>query len=187
MPNFTLFRPADAAEAVESWRFAMTHVDGPTAIVCSRQKLPVLDRDVLAGPEGTRRGAYVLADAEGGEPDAILIATGSEVEKALEARTILAEEGLDARVVSMPSWEVFAGQDESYREEVLPPAITARVSIEAAATFGWERWIGDRGIAIGVDRFGASAPGEVNMREYGITAEAAADAVRRLVREAARR
>jgi transketolase len=187
MPNFTLFRPADAAEATESWRFAMTNVHGPTAIVCSRQKLPVLDREMLAGADGTLRGAYVLADAEGGDPDAILIATGSEVEKALEARALLAEEGVDARVVSMPSWEVFAAQDESYREQVLPPAITARVSIEAAATFGWERWIGDRGIAIGVDRFGASAPGEVNMREYGITARAAAGAVRRLVGEAAPR
>ena len=187
MPNFTLFRPGDAAEATECWRFAMTNVHGPTAIVCSRQKLPVLDRAELAGAEGVLRGAYVLADTDGNESDAILIATGSEVEKALEARTLLAEEGIDARVVSMPSWEVFAAQDESYREEVLPPAITARVSIEAAATFGWERWIGDRGIAIGVDRFGASAPGEVNLREYGITAEAAADAVRRLVRAAATR
>jgi transketolase len=187
MPNFTLFRPADAAEATESWRFAMTNVHGPTAIVCSRQKLPVLDREALAGAEGTLRGAYVLADAEGGEPEAILIATGSEVERALEARALLAEEGLGARVVSMPSWEVFAAQDESYREEVLPSTITARVSIEAAATFGWERWIGDRGIAIGVDRFGSSAPGEVNMREYGITAETAAEAVRRVVRETAPR
>ena len=125
--------------------------------------------------------------AEAGEPDAILIATGSEIEKALEARTLLAEDGLDARVVSMPSWEVFSAQDESYREEVLPASISARVSIEAAATFGWERWIGDRGVAIGVDRFGASSPGEVNMREYGITAEAAAESVRRLVRAAAPR
>jgi transketolase len=187
MPNFTLFRPADAAEATESWRWAMTHVHGPTAIVCSRQKLPVLDRSELASADGTRRGAYVLADAEGGEPDAILIATGSEVELALEARAILAREGIDARVVSMPSWEVFAAQDDEYRESVLPPAVAARVSIEAAATFGWERWIGERGIAIGVDRFGASAPGETLMREYGITAEAAADAAARLVKASAPR
>ena len=187
MPNFTLFRPADATEAVEAWHWAMTHFDGPTAIVCSRQKLPVLDREALAAAEGVRRGAYVLADDGSGEPDAILIATGSEVEVALAARAALAEEGLGARVVSMPSWEVFAAQEESYREEVLPPSITARVSIEAAATFGWERWIGDRGIAIGVDRFGSSAPGEVNLRKYGITAAAAADAVRRLVRETAAR
>jgi transketolase len=187
MPNFTLFRPADAAEAVEAWRWAMTHIEGPTAIVCSRQKLPVLDREALAGAEGVRRGAYVLADAESAEPDAILIATGSEVAVALAARAMLAEQGLEARVVSMPSWEVFASQDEAYRDEVLPPSTAARVSIEAAATFGWERWIGDRGIAIGVDRFGASAPGEVNLREYGVTAEAAAEAVRRLVRQAAPR
>jgi transketolase len=187
MPNFTLFRPADAAEAVEAWRWAMTHVEGPTAIVCSRQKLPVLDRAALAGAEGVRRGGYVLADDGSGEPEAILIATGSEVEVALAARAMLAEEGLEARVVSMPSWEVFSSQDETYRDEVLPPAIGARVSIEAAATFGWERWIGDRGIAIGVDRFGSSAPGEVNLHKYGITAAAAADAVRRLVRQAATR
>ena len=187
MPNFTLFRPADAAEATESWRFAMTNVHGPTAIVCSRQKLPVLDRDTLAGAEGALRGAYVLADAEGGEPDAILIATGSEVEKALEARTLLAEEGLGARVVSMPSWEVFSAQDESYREEVLPASITARVSIEAAATFGWERWVGDRGVAIGVDRCGARAPGDGNLRASGSPAAAAAAAVRRLVRAGATR
>jgi transketolase len=187
MPNFTLFRPADAAEAVEAWRWAMTHVEGPTAIVCSRQKLPVLDREALAGAEGVRRGAYVLADSGNGEPDAILIATGSEVEVALAARATLAEEGLETRVVSMPSWEVFSSQDEAYRDEVLPPATAARVSIEAAATFGWERWIGDRGIAIGVDRFGSSAPGEVNLRKYGITAAAAADAVRQLVQQAAAR
>jgi transketolase len=186
MPGLTLFRPADAAEATEAWRWAMTHADGPTAIVCSRQKLPVLDREVLAQAAGARRGGYVLADAESGEPDAILIATGSEVEKALEARALLAEEGVDARVVSLPSWEVFAAQGEAYRDEVLPPAVTARVSIEAAATFGWERWIGDRGIAIGVDRFGASAPGDVNMEKYGITAAAAAAAARRLVGERAR-
>jgi transketolase len=129
----------------------------------------------------------VLADNGSGEPDAILIATGSEVEVALAARATLAEEGLEARVVSMPSWEVFSSQDETYRDEVLPPETAARVSIEAAATFGWERWIGDRGIAIGVDRFGSSAPGEVNLRKYGITAAAAADAVRRLVRQAAAR
>ena len=181
MPNFTLFRPADAAEATEAWRFAMTNAHGPTAIVCSRQNLPVLDREILAGAEGTRRGAYVLADADGGEPDVILIATGSEVEKALEARDMLAEEGIEARVVSMPSWEAFGDQDASYRDAVLPPSVTARVSIEAAATLGWERWIGDRGIAIGVDRFGASAPGDALMRKYGITAEAAAEAARRLV------
>ncbi|HUF90387.1 MAG TPA: transketolase [Gemmatimonadota bacterium] len=186
MPNFTLFRPADAAEATEAWRFAMTNVHGPTAIVCSRQGLPVLDREILAGAEGVRRGAYVLADAGEGGPDAILIATGSEVWKALEAREALAAEGIAARVVSMPSWEVFAAQDEEYREAVLPAAVTARVSLEAAATFGWERWIGDRGIAIGVDRFGASAPGDVLLKEYGITAEAMADNARRLVGDRAR-
>ena len=187
MPGFTLFRPADAAEATEAWRWAMTHVHGPTAIVCSRQKLTVLDRDVMAPASGLRRGAYVLADADSGDPEAILIATGSEVEKALEARSLLADDGVDARVVSMPSWEVFAAQSEAYRDDVLPPSVTARVSIEAGATFGWERWIGDRGIAIGVDRFGASAPGDVLLQKYGITAAAAAKAVHRLLEATATR
>jgi len=185
MPNFTLFRPADAHEAAEAWRYAMTHAHGPTAVVCSRQKLPVLDRSGIA-PDAIRRGGYVLADADGGEPDAIVLATGSEVWKAVEARETLAGEGIAARVVSMPSWEVFEAQDETYRDEVLPPGVTARVSIEAGATLGWERWIGDRGIAIGVDRFGASAPGEVNMEKFGITPGAVVDAVRSLVRQAAR-
>ncbi len=185
MPNFTLFRPGDANEAAEAWRHAMTNVDGPTAIVCSRQKVPTLDRSSMADREKARRGAYVLADAGDGAPDVIVIATGSEVWKAVEARETLAGEGIAARVVSMPSWEVFEAQDAAYRDEVLPPDVTARVSIEAGATFGWERWIGDRGIAIGVDDFGASAPGETNMEKYGITADAVVEAARRLVGERA--
>ncbi|MBW3660276.1 MAG: hypothetical protein KY397_01410, partial [Gemmatimonadetes bacterium] len=175
--------PADVAanEAAEAWRYAMTNVDGPTAVVCTRQKVPTLDRSEMADRKAVRRGGYVLADAEGGEPDVIVIATGSEVWKAVEARDTLAGEGIAARVVSMPSWEVFEAQDEAYRDEVLPPAVTARVSIEAGATFGWERWIGDRGIAIGVHEFGHSAPGETNMKKYGITPRAVVEAARRLV------
>ncbi|MDX1623634.1 MAG: transketolase [Gemmatimonadota bacterium] len=185
MPNFTLFRPADANEAAEAWRWAMTNTHGPTAIVCTRQKVPTLDRSELADPEAVRRGAYVLADAEDGEPDVIVIATGSEVWKAVEARETLAVEGIAARVVSMPSWEVFEAQDEAYRDEVLPPEVSARVSIEAAAPLGWERWIGEKGVAIGVDEFGASAPGATNMEKYGITPDAVVDAVRSLVGERA--
>jgi transketolase len=180
MPNVHVVRPCDANEAAEAWRWAMARTEGPTAIVCSRQSLPVLDREELAPATGLRRGAYVLAEGGDGEPDVIVIATGSEVEPALEARSTLAKEGVAVRVVSMPCWEAFAEQDASYRDEVLPPAVRARVSIEAGATLGWERWIGDRGVAIGVDRFGSSAPGEVNMEKYGITAGAVADAARRL-------
>jgi transketolase len=142
--------------------------------------LPVIDREGRGAASLLARGAYVLADPDDGEPEAIVIATGSEVHVALEAQEKLAASGVPVRVVAMPSWEIFASQLQSYRDEVLPPEITARVSIEAAATFGWERWIGDRGIAIGIDRFGASAPGEVNLREFGFTPERIVKAVRQV-------
>ena len=179
MPNLAVVRPADANEAAEAWRWAMTH-DGPVALVLSRQKLPVVDRSRFGAAAGLARGAYVLADAEGA-PDAILIATGSEVSVALAARERLAADGIRARCVSMPCWETFAAQDVAYRDDVLPPAVVARVSVEAGVTFGWERWIGDRGKAIGVDRFGASAPGEVVLAELGFTPEHVAQVARDLV------
>lgn len=182
MPNLRVVRPADANETAEAWRWAMAHREGPVAIVLSRQKLPTLDRQKVASAAGLARGAYVLADAEGGAPQAIIIATGAEVHPALKARDLLLKEGLRARLVSMPCWETFAAQDAAYRESVLPPAVTARVSVEAGATLGWYRWIGDRGIAIGIDRFGASAPGEVNLEKFGFTAEHIAEAVQKLLR-----
>jgi transketolase len=147
--------------------------------------LPVIDREGRGAASLLARGAYVLADPDDGEPEAIVIATGSEVWVALEAQEKLAASGVPARVVAMPSWEIFASQHQSYRDEVLPPEIMARVSIEAAATFGWERWIGDRGIAIGIDRFGASAPGEVNLREFGFTPERVVGAVRQVLERVA--
>jgi transketolase len=134
----------------------------------------------MAPAEGTRRGAYVLQDSDG-KPDAILIGTGSEVHVALAAAEMLKKEGINARVVSMPCWELFAEQDQAYRDSVLSPDVRKRVSIEAAATQGWERWTTDSGIAIGIDHFGASAPGEKVMEEFGFTAEHAANAVRRLM------
>ena len=180
VPNLAVMRPADANETREMWRAALERKTGPSVLVLTRQKLPIFDRTIFGAAEGARRGAYVLQDASG-TPDAILIATGSEVQVAVEAAGLLAKDGIKARVVSMPCWELFEEQDQGYRETVLPPAVRARVSVEAAATFGWERWIGDGGTAIGIDHFGASAPGEKVLQEFGFTAAHAADAVRRLV------
>jgi transketolase len=177
-PGLDVVRPADASETHEAWRHAMTRADGPVALVLTRQKVPALDRSRLGPASGLARGAYVLADADRGEPKAVVIATGSEVAVALAARELLARDGIGVRVVSMPCWEAFRRQPQSYRDEVLPPSLAARVSVEAGVSFGWREWIGDRGAAVGVDRFGASAPGEVLMREMGMTAERVAEAVR---------
>jgi transketolase len=171
MPHFTIIRPADPNEAVEAWRVAMEHREGPVGLVLSRQKLPVIDPSRYAGPSGLRRGAYVLAEGSGVPPRLILIATGSEVSLALEAREKLEGEGISTRVVSMPCWELFAKEDSSYRDGVLPPGLTARLSIEAGSKHGWERWVGDRGDSIGLERFGASAPGEIVLRELGFNVE----------------
>ncbi|PEN08720.1 transketolase [Longimonas halophila] len=180
IPNLTLIRPADANEAVEAWKAAVTNTDGPTALVLTRQKLPVLDRSRLAPAQGVQRGGYVIQDTNG-SPDVILIGTGSETQHTLVAADALADDGIAARAVSMPSWELFETQSETYRRTVLPPEVTARVSIEAGVTQGWERYVGDDGVALGVDRFGASAPGEQVMKKYGITAEHVADAARKLI------
>ncbi len=178
IPNLTVVRPADANETVAAWRLAMEHRDGPVAIILTRQNLPTLDRAQLGAADGLMRGAYVLAEATGGTPAAVVIATGSEVALALEARTALEADGTPTRVVSMPSWELFAAQDASYRDAVLPPDVAARVSVEAGVTQGWQQWVGDRGRMIGIDRFGASAPGGTVARELGLTADAVVAAVR---------
>ena len=166
MPGLVLLRPADANETAAAWRVALEHRDGPVALVLSRQKLPILEG---VDPEGVARGAYVLADAE--DPRVLLLATGSEVEVALGAQKLLAEEGIAARVVSMPSWELFEAQPRAYRDSVLPPEITARVAVEAATPLGWDRYVGPEGAVIGMTRFGASAPYQVLAREFGFTAE----------------
>jgi transketolase len=171
MPNMLVVRPSDATETVEAWRVALQHRDGPVGIVLTRQKLPVLDRTVLAPASGLAQGAYVLVEAGASPPEVILIATGSEVPLALDAHRRLAAEGIRSRVVSMPSWELFDAQPQAYRDTVLPPSVRARVSIEAASPFGWERYVGLEGAIIGVRNFGASAPGPVVMREYGFTTE----------------
>jgi len=171
MPNLVVLRPADANETIEAWRFAMQHVTGPVGLVLTRQKVPVLDRTVLAPATGTARGAYVLTDGGGEPPELILVATGSEVSLALEAHRQLVGEGIKSRVVSMPSWELFEAQPAAYRDAVLPPSVHARVSVEAGAPFGWERYVGPAGAIIGVHSFGASAPGPEVMSRYGFTVE----------------
>lgn len=175
MPQLTLIRPADANESVAAWKVAMEN-DGPVALVFTRQKLPVYAPDGVM--EGVARGAYIKAEAEGGTPDVLLLSTGSEVSIIMQAREQLAKEGIKARVVSMPSWELFRKQDRAYLDEVLPPSITARVAIEAAAPFGWHQWVGDRGKIIGLDRFGASAPYERIYQEFGLTPENVIKAVK---------
>jgi transketolase len=186
MPVLRVFRPADGPETVEAWRAAIQRTDGPTALALTRQDLPPIDRHRYADARGLHRGAYVLADADGGTLELLLIATGSEVWVALEARERLQADGIATRVVSMPCWELFAEQDQSYRDEVLPPAVRARLAVEAAASFGWERWIGEDGEMIGVDRFGASAPGATVLEQYGFTPDNVTDRARRLLNKLGR-
>jgi transketolase len=171
IPNLIVLRPADATETLEAWRVALTHRDGPVALALTRQKLPVLDRTELADVGKVARGAYVLADAEGERPDIILIATGSEVHLALETREQLAEQGVKARVVSMPSWELFDQQPQTYRDQVLPPTVTVRLAIEAGVPQGWRCYVGSAGEVIGLNRFGASAPYKTLMEKFGFTAD----------------
>ena len=180
VPGLVTLRPADATETTEAWKIAVERHDGPTALVLSRQGLPVLDRSQLPPASGVRQGAYILRDSTAA-PDVILIATGSEVHVALEAAGMLKVNNVNARVVSMPSWELFDSQPEDYRNSVLPPEVTARVSIEAGQTIGWERYIGLKGKAVGISRFGASAPGKVVAEKLGLTADnVAAEAMKLL-------
>ncbi len=184
MPGMRVLRPADANEVAEAWRVAIERDDGPTMLVLTRQKIPIFDRGEVAGAEGVRRGAYVLAPERGDVPDVVLIASGSEVHICLEARERLAEDAVDARVVSMPSWELFREQPVEYRETVLPPTVRARVAVEAAASLGWREWVGEAGEVIGVDRFGASAPWKTNFEKYGLTPGNVAARAREVVERA---
>ena len=154
-----------------AWRVAIETRDQPVALILTRQDVPTLDRTQFAAADDLRRGAYVLADAPNGKPDIILIATGSEVGLIVAARQKLTEKKINVRLVSMPSWELFDAQPRSYRDSVLPPATRARLAVEAGATQGWCKYVGSEGDVIGVDRFGASAPGKVMMSEYGFTVE----------------
>jgi transketolase len=177
IPNLTVIRPADPNETSMAWRSTFD-TEGPVAMLLTRQNVPTLDPDAT---EGALRGAYVLADSESGAPEVILIGTGSEVFVALEAREHLAAQGVDARVVSMPSWEIFDAQDQDYKDSVLPPVVETRVSVEAGITSGWERYIGFKGASVGINRFGASAPGEKVLQELGITPENVANATLELL------
>ncbi|MDQ6672473.1 MAG: transketolase, partial [Chloroflexota bacterium] len=167
IPGLITLRPADANEVVEGWRVVMPLRHEPVVLVLSRQALPTLDRSVYASASGVARGAYVLADAPDGKPDVLLLATGSEVALCIAAYEELKAEGVKARVVSMPSWELFEEQSEEYRASVLPPGVTARVAVEAASTFGWERYAGSGGAVIGMRTFGASAPLKDLKRKFG--------------------
>jgi len=182
IPNMTMIRPADATEVPEAWCLALENTDGPTALIFTRQKVPVIDRTVCRPASGVRRGAYLLWESGAGEPELIIIGTGSETCLALEAGQILAGEGIEVRVVSMPSWELFEKQDRAYHEELLPSSVRARVSVEAGSRIGWERYIGLDGVAVGMNGFGASAPQDQLYEHFNITAEAVADRGRELVR-----
>ncbi len=181
IPNLIVLRPADAAETVEAWRATMQRSNGPTVLVLSRQKLPVLERPPLGSAEGVSRGAYTLLDAPSGAPNAILIGSGSELHVAVAAARLLQADRVRVRVVSMPSWELFASQSAAYRDEVLPPGVKVRLAIEAASPFGWRRWVGDEGAVLAMEGFGASAPGERLFQEFKFTPERAAEIMRGLL------
>ena len=179
MPNLCDLRPGDAAETEIAWRVAIERTEGPSFLALTRQKVVLLDRrGILAGAEGLRRGGYVLAEAASGTPEVILIASGSELGIILEARERLEAEGTPTRVVSLPSWYLFGRQEKSYRDSVLPPEISKKVSVEAASTFGWTRWVGASGSSLGLDHFGASAPSDILFEKFGFAVEDVVKAAR---------
>jgi len=189
IPNLWFIRPGDANETSVAWRLAAERRGGPVALALTRQNLPPIDRDTHAKADGLHRGAYVLADAgagalqpggTGAPPELVLIASGSEVWVALGARERLEADGIPTRVVSMPCWELFEEQDQAYRDEVLPPEVRARLSVEAGATFGWARWVGEDGESLGIDHYGASAKGELVLEKFGFTADNVASRARAL-------
>ncbi len=181
IPGLDVIRPADANEVAEAWRVALDRAHQPVALVLTRQNVPVLDRSKYASAEGLRRGGYVLADAEGDDPEVILIATGSEVALALAAHEELSADGIRSRVVSLPCWELFDRQDAAYRDEVLPPSVTARVSVEEASTLGWDRYVGLAGTKIGMHTFGTSAPLRDVQTKFGFTPDRVAEAAKELL------
>ena len=171
IPQLMVIRPADANETAVAWRVAIETRDRPVALILTRQHVPTLNRSDFASEDGLRRGAYILADAPQGHPHVILIASGSEVGLIVAARQVLQEQHIAVRLVSMPSWELFEIQSREYRDSVLLPSVHARVAVEAGVSQGWHRYVGEEGSVIGVNRFGASAPGPVVMHEYGFTVD----------------
>ena len=183
IPDLVVMRPADANETAQAWRYAIEHRDTPVVLALSRQNLPTFDRSWVNSADGVQKGAYTLFQTKPGTPDLIIIATGSEVQLGLDAAMRLKRQGHIVRVVSMPSWEVFKAQSRSYRDEVLPPAVTARLSVEAGVTTGWQTWVGEAGASIGIDRFGASAPGDRVMSEFGFTVDKVLKQARKLLKK----
>jgi len=171
VPHMTLIRPADANETAAAWKYAIEHRHGPTALALTRQKLPVYDRTKFGSAEGVANGAYILSESPTGNVDVILIGTGSEVSVVVDAQAKLAEEGIGARVVSMPSTQIFDKQSLEYQEDILPPNVTARVAVEAGISMGWQKYVGDRGQVVSLDHYGASAPYQILMEKFGFTAE----------------
>ena len=182
-PNLTVIRPGDANETVQAWAIAMTNMTGPVALILTRQKLPTIDQDLYPPATNLVKGAYILIDPADKQPDLILIGTGSELQLVVSASEILTKEGIKARVVSMPSWELFEQQDEAYRNSVLPPHIKKRLAVEAGVTFGWYKWVTSEGDVIGIDRFGMSAPGDEVMKYFGFTVENVCERARTLVKK----
>ncbi|RLB23129.1 MAG: transketolase [Deltaproteobacteria bacterium] len=171
IPNLTVIRPADANETARAWKMALELKDSPVALALTRQAVPILDRNKCSPADGLEKGAYILKQWGEGDPEIILIGTGSEVHLALEAAETVNDKGITVRVVSMPSWELFDKQSEDYKEEVLPSSVWARIAIEAGSTYGWHKYVGQKGRIIGIDRFGASAPYKILYKEFGLTAE----------------
>jgi transketolase len=181
MPNLVLLRPADANEVVEAWKVIMSLTHHPVALVLTRQALPTFDRTKYASAAGVAKGAYVLADAADGKPDVILLATGSEVSLCISAHEQLTAAGIKTRVVSMPSWDIFEKQSDAYKNQVLLPSVKARVSVEEAATLGWDRYVGPTGKIIGMHSFGASAPATDVQKKFGFTVEHVVQAAREAI------
>jgi len=171
IPDLTVIRPADANETAAAWRYAVKNRSNPVALVLTRQNLPIIEGTAELARSGVERGAYVIADAPNGKPAAQIIATGSEVQLAVAAAKALAEEGIGVRVISMPSWDLFDKQDQAYRDSVLLPDVKARLAVEMAHPFGWERYVGEQGAVLGISTFGASAPGDRLIREFGFTVD----------------
>ncbi|MGM8213333.1 transketolase [Virgibacillus sp. W0430] len=182
MPNLSIIRPADGNETQAAWRLALEASDRPTALVLTRQALPTLAGTKENAYEGVKKGAYIISEASNGTPDAIIIATGSEVQLAISAQKVLDEKGIHARIVSMPSWDRFSNQEKSYQEEVLPPSIKARLAIEMGSPFGWERYVGDHGYIMGIDTFGASGKGSTLIEKYGFTVDNVVNKVESLLK-----
>jgi len=185
-PGVMVWRPGDANEVIEMWKYVMKERHTPAVMVLSRQNLPTLDRTKYGAASGAQKGAYVVSEAPGGKPGALLLATGSEVSLAIQAQDLLAKEGIKARVVSMPCWEVFDEQDQEYRDSVIPPGIAARVAVEQASTVGWDRWVGASGAVVGMRTFGASAPLKELQKKFGFTADNVASAVKASLRMCAK-